>query len=983
MKKLLLTLFVVTIVLCSSGFSQVIADFEEGTNDFYDNGWGPGFNSVTQVADPSGGDGNVLALEYNSTNKGVIQKDNVDPLGGQILTYFVYLPADVPDSLSFKLWAQDKNTWSWTEVIYNAYNMPKEVWYPLNYNMEAMTVDPNVSFDSHNYEIGKMGVEIANWDEHDADTSWVGNIYIDNVSILGAEPVSFADFEIDENGFYDNGWGSGLDAVTKVDDPAGSGSGVLSLDYNGTNKGVIQKDNVTPSGQVMSFGIYLTADTPDSLSFKIWAQDKNTWSWTQVVYYVYEIPKEVWYPITYDMEAMYVNPDISFDYHGFDIGKMGIEIANWDEHDADTSWAGPIYFDNFEFLGIETGSKWVLADWESEAADPYFTVNGWGSVNNGISTFGRAADPTGNSDGVLLSTWNFIADSTNSKDAFSAAPVDLTTGATAICLDIFVPVDFPAGIDIEMWAQAHDWGWNSWQFPVSDSTIIVPGQWCTMTVDLVENAEALKLAEGNPKNFGVQIASTVDWTGDIYFDNYTVLGIEAPDAVLHTPLLQVSVTDTTFETGLPVQNARLTWDDSDQPGLETFDIYMSENAITDLSSDDVIKIATNVPHGEGHWNHRPWTPDGSEKSFYYAIIAKQAGEVTELTSEGTVGPAVFTQTSIPAHATYDPNFGSIFTLDGMDTEFTEEYKAHMMIPESASGDSSAGWSLESTDLMFHNTFVFDDDYLYISADVTDDDIVTEQGVSQAWKGDALEFYIGMYDISDIKEYHTVGSVLGEGTGDHRFSFTSYGTLELSGYIIVAEYKGIESVVYQKWGGDGYIIEARVPVDSLAGSGGFEVKKGAMLPIRIDNTDRDMSHGDESRTLLAGWGGSSGSDGGNHDNWKRPSCWGYLMIGEGDVAIDDDVAVAGEFKLHNNYPNPFNPTTNIKFQIAAHENVKLAIYDMLGNNVKTLVNEKRPVGVYNVQWDGTNDMGINVSTGVYFYKLSTKNHVATKKMLLMK
>jgi flagellar hook assembly protein FlgD len=60
-----------------------------------------------------------------------------------------------------------------------------------------------------------------------------------------------------------------------------------------------------------------------------------------------------------------------------------------------------------------------------------------------------------------------------------------------------------------------------------------------------------------------------------------------------------------------------------------------------------------------------------------------------------------------------------------------------------------------------------------------------------------------------------------------------------------------------------------------------------------------------------------------------------------------------------------------------------VYDMLGNKIKTIVNEKRSAGTYDVQWDGTNEMGVAVSSGVYFYKLSTDNHVATKKMMFIK
>jgi hypothetical protein len=90
-----------------------------------------------------------------------------------------------------------------------------------------------------------------------------------------------------------------------------------------------------------------------------------------------------------------------------------------------------------------------------------------------------------------------------------------------------------------------------------------------------------------------------------------------------------------------------------------------------------------------------------------------------------------------------------------------------------------------------------------------------------------------------------------------------------------------------------------------------------------------------------------------------------------------------YYLSQNYPNPFNPQTKIKFDIPAHtkwqtSNVKLIIYDLLGREVVTLVNEELKPGMYEADWDGT-----NFSSGVYFYKIITEGFVETKKMVLMK
>jgi len=103
----------------------------------------------------------------------------------------------------------------------------------------------------------------------------------------------------------------------------------------------------------------------------------------------------------------------------------------------------------------------------------------------------------------------------------------------------------------------------------------------------------------------------------------------------------------------------------------------------------------------------------------------------------------------------------------------------------------------------------------------------------------------------------------------------------------------------------------------------------------------------------------------------------------DVERIEDEFIVEEFYLAQNYPNPFNPTTNIRFQIVDRGFVSLKIYDLLGREVKTLVNEELANGIYNVSWNGDNEFGEKVSSGIYFYKLETGSYTSTKKMMLIK
>ena len=86
----------------------------------------------------------------------------------------------------------------------------------------------------------------------------------------------------------------------------------------------------------------------------------------------------------------------------------------------------------------------------------------------------------------------------------------------------------------------------------------------------------------------------------------------------------------------------------------------------------------------------------------------------------------------------------------------------------------------------------------------------------------------------------------------------------------------------------------------------------------------------------------------------------------------------EFILHQNYPNPFNPTTSIRFNIPSTEHVKLTVFDLLGREVRTLVNEVRMAGYYSTTLDGS-----TFATGVYYYRLVAGSYVAVRKMLLMR
>ena len=94
-------------------------------------------------------------------------------------------------------------------------------------------------------------------------------------------------------------------------------------------------------------------------------------------------------------------------------------------------------------------------------------------------------------------------------------------------------------------------------------------------------------------------------------------------------------------------------------------------------------------------------------------------------------------------------------------------------------------------------------------------------------------------------------------------------------------------------------------------------------------------------------------------------------------------VPGVFKLFQNYPNPFNPTTRIEFTLEQASEVRLDVYNVLGQRIKTLLEGYLPNGSHEAEWDGTTESGAKVSSGIYFYRLSTDEFSRTRKMMLMK
>ncbi len=218
--------------------------------------------------------------------------------------------------------------------------------------------------------------------------------------------------------------------------------------------------------------------------------------------------------------------------------------------------------------------------------------------------------------------------------------------------------------------------------------------------------------------------------------------------------------------------------------------------------------------------------------------------------------------------------------------------------------------------------------------------------------------------------------------------------------------------------DSTYVEKNWYNDVLSGSAGrdfhaYKTKSGFKGQIFSEKTEKPVPH-----AWLWAWDGAKqwGQHGGAERNgrfrmWLPNGTYDVYASGDGydeqlverSVTLEDEVVeytiyLEGEgpqlslsdlsttpmkFALHQNFPNPFNPSTTIHYLLPAEAHVVLTVYDLLGKKVKRVVNETQDAGIKRAEWDGTDLSGADVSTGVYLYRIQAGTFVQTKKMVLIR
>ena len=169
--------------------------------------------------------------------------------------------------------------------------------------------------------------------------------------------------------------------------------------------------------------------------------------------------------------------------------------------------------------------------------------------------------------------------------------------------------------------------------------------------------------------------------------------------------------------------------------------------------------------------------------------------------------------------------------------------------------------------------------------------------------------------------------------------------------------------------------------------------GLSVPYVKNGTETKIAYSDIYASIdqsdLTHWTDNSKISG----EWSISACSGMfcvpsangpykLTIAENVLGLSDDSNLPDRYTLHQNYPNPFNPRTVIRYELPNEGNVSITIFDLSGKQIRSLVSSSEPAGYRSTVWDGTNDRGETVTSGVYLYRIHAGQFIQTKKMIFL-
>jgi len=463
-------------------------------------------------------------------------------------------------------------------------------------------------------------------------------------------------------------------------------------------------------------------------------------------------------------------------------------------------------------------------------------------------------------------------------------------------------------------------------------------------------------------------AASVNWQRnavEVYLDgdNSKLHSVVAPDHHLtfrHEHIGDEVNSDWDVETGL--DSTGLEWkimDDANMPGywLE-FKVPLANIDMTNTPG-TLIGIEFQQDDNDGDATSprdavSKWFMDDGDSSWQYASTWGVGIQTDQVASDK---PIIY---KIPT--------ANAPVVDG---ELDHAFKSGTSITQNHHGNG-ATYPNDFMDAFVRTYLVYDDDNLYGFLEVYDDDPYGSDASAVNWQRNAVELYLD----GDNSKLHSVVAP------DHHLTFRH----EHIGDEVNSDWDletGLDSTGIE-WkitdftkaiGQDnvevvGYSVEFKVPLANLDMSNTPGTVIG--LEVQQDDNDGDATNPREHVTKWTMFSGDS--------SWQYASTWGEAV--QGDLISVDIKEKTSQlptaFSLSQNYPNPFNPSTKISFSITEPGLVLLKVYNLLGQEVATLVNEQLASNTYEVDF-----VASNLPSGVYFYKVESGNNSMTKKMILLK
>jgi hypothetical protein len=317
-----------------------------------------------------------------------------------------------------------------------------------------------------------------------------------------------------------------------------------------------------------------------------------------------------------------------------------------------------------------------------------------------------------------------------------------------------------------------------------------------------------------------------------------------------------------------------------------------------------------------------------------------------------------------------------FAADGNLSEWLSLPKFRMYVSD-GSGHICTNTTIDNdADLSADAYLAIDQSYLYVAFDINDNSFNPVNPSLNPYELDCPDLYIGLYNY--IREKHS--SYQRGTTPDYHLRFNEgvLSSTETGSWCDSMVLEG-SNYYYGENFPDGYIVEARIPLSDLAtkrndGYTGTDIiNVGYADRISFDLGINDNDNGLTREGMLF----YSALD--NDNGWGNPRVWTHSWITNWWlVDVENPNVTVTKFNLEQNYPNPFNPTSLIRYSIPKSGLVTLKVYDILGKEVATLVNEEKVAGSYNLKFDAS-----KLSSGVYMYKIESGNYTETKKMVLIK